>query len=105
ADEDLVKDGWHGVSQRIRDRIGAKVSAGEELTPELMDRAFLESDDEKMEEIRARCDAIVEDPATAEDLKAWYRQLCKRPCFHDEYLQAYNEPTCHLVDTDGQGVH
>ena len=48
------------------------------------------SDDEKMEEIRARCDAIVQDPATAEDLKPWYRQLCKRPCFHDEYLQAYN---------------
>ena len=37
-------------------------------------------------------------------LKAWYRQLCKRPCFHDEYLQAYNEPNCHLVDTDGKGV-
>ena len=37
-------------------------------------------------------------------LKAWYRQLCKRPCFHDEYLQAYNEPGAHLVDTDGQGV-
>ena len=37
-------------------------------------------------------------------LKAWYRQLCKRPCFHDEYLQAFNEPGTHLVDTDGKGV-
>ena len=37
-------------------------------------------------------------------LKAWYRQLCKRPCFHDEYLQAFNEPGCHLVHTDGKGV-
>ena len=27
-----------------------------------------------------------------QNLKAWYRQLCKRPCFHDEYLQAFNEP-------------
>ena len=26
------------------------------------------------------------DPATAEALKPWYRQFCKRPCFHDEYL-------------------
>jgi cation diffusion facilitator CzcD-associated flavoprotein CzcO len=67
-------------------------------------KAFEDSDDEKMEEIRARVDAIVEDPATAEALKPWYRQLCKRPCFHDEYLQAYNEPGCHLVDTDGKGV-
>jgi cation diffusion facilitator CzcD-associated flavoprotein CzcO len=104
ADEDLVMDGWTDISQRIRDRIVELVSAGEEFTPELADQAFLESDDEKMEEIRARCDAVVADPETAEDLKAWYRQLCKRPCFHDEYLQAYNQPGCHLVDTDGQGV-
>ena len=77
---------------------------GAELTPETIQRAFEDSDDEKMTEIRARVDAIVEDPATAEALKPWYRQLCKRPCFHDEYLQAYNEPGCHLVDTDGKGV-
>src|SRR3546814_6719678 len=57
-----------------------------------------------MEEIRARVDTIVEDPSTAEGLKAWYRQLCKRPCFHDEYLQSFNEPGAHLVDTDGKGV-
>jgi cyclohexanone monooxygenase len=47
---------------------------------------------------------LVSDPATAAGLKAWYRQLCKRPCFHDEYLQAFNEPGVHLVDTDGKGV-
>jgi cyclohexanone monooxygenase len=57
-----------------------------------------------MTEIRARVDAIVEDEQAAEALKPWYRQLCKRPCFHDEYLQAYNEPGAHLVDTDGKGV-
>jgi cation diffusion facilitator CzcD-associated flavoprotein CzcO len=57
-----------------------------------------------MSEIRARVDAIVEDPATGERLKAWYRQLCKRPCFHDEYLSAFNMPSVHLIDTDGRGV-
>lgn len=36
--------------------------------------------------------------------EACYRQLCKRPCFHDEYLQAFNHPGTHLVDTDGRGV-
>jgi cation diffusion facilitator CzcD-associated flavoprotein CzcO len=30
--------------------------------------------------------------------------LCKRPCFHDEYLEAYNRPGAHLVDTNGKGV-
>jgi cyclohexanone monooxygenase len=65
---------------------------------------FENADFEKMSEIRDRIDAIVTDRATAQALKAWYRQLCKRPCFHDEYLAAYNRPNVHLVDTDGQGV-
>ena len=49
-------------------------------------------------------DAIVEDPATAEALKPYYRQFCKRPCFHDEYLQTFNRPNVTLVDTQGRGV-
>jgi cation diffusion facilitator CzcD-associated flavoprotein CzcO len=75
-----------------------------EFTVEIWMRAYEESDDEKMEEIRARVDAIVADAGTAEHLKPWYRQLCKRPCFHDEYLQTYNRTNVHLVDTDGRGV-
>ncbi len=101
ADEDLVKDGWTDISQRIRDRVLAN---GADLTPEGMRKAYEDSDDEKMTDIRARVDALVADPATAEALKPWYRQLCKRPCFHDEYLQTFNRPNVRLVDTDGQGV-
>ena len=102
TDEDLVQDGWTDISKRIRDRVMASLDG--EFTVETWVRAYEDCDDEKMEEIRARVDAIVTDPATAEHLKPWYRQLCKRPCFHDEYLQAYNRPTVHLVDTDGRGV-
>jgi len=51
------------------------------------------ADFEKMEQIRARVDAIVENPATAEALKPYYRQFCKRPCFHDDYLPTFNRPT------------
>jgi cation diffusion facilitator CzcD-associated flavoprotein CzcO len=103
ADEDLVQDGWTDISKRIRDRMVAR-AAEYGFGPEAMLRAYEDSDDEKMDEIRARVDAIVADAATAEALKPWYRQLCKRPCFHDEYLQAYNQPGTHLVDTDGKGV-
>ena len=102
ADEDLVQDGWTDLSRRIRARIEALPP--DQLTPEGMMAAFEDSDFEKMSEIRARVDDIVEDRETAARLKAWYRQLCKRPCFHDEYLQAYNEPSTTLVDTDGKGV-
>ena len=102
AAEDLVRDGWTDLARRIR----AKVMQlpREQMTPPHMLAAFEDSDDEKMSEIRARVDAIVRDHATAQRLKAWYRQLCKRPCFHDEYLQAFNRPSVTLVDTDGQGV-
>jgi cyclohexanone monooxygenase len=101
-DEDMTKDGWTDIARRVRSKI-LELPASE-FTPEGMLRAFEDSDFEKMEEIRARCDAIVKDKRTAEGLKAWYRQLCKRPCFHDEYLQAFNEPSTELVDTDGKGV-
>jgi len=106
ADADLVQDGWTDISQRIRDRIVAEMTAGEieEFGPEAFRQAYEVSDDEKMEEIRARVEGLVEDNATAEALKPWYRQLCKRPCFHDEYLQSFNLPGVRLIDTDGQGV-
>src|SRR5262249_10328326 len=54
--------------------------------------------------IRARVDSIVQDPERAEALKPFYRQFCKRPCFHDQYLQAFNRPNVTLVDTRGRGV-
>jgi cation diffusion facilitator CzcD-associated flavoprotein CzcO len=104
TDEDLVKDGWTDISQRIRDRVVALVSERGEYNERIQQEAYEASDDEKMEEIRARVDRVVNDPVTAEALKPWYRQLCKRPCFHDEYLDAFNADNVHLIDTDGQGV-
>jgi cation diffusion facilitator CzcD-associated flavoprotein CzcO len=102
ADTDLVQDGWTDIARRVRARIAALPAEGR--SPAAMLAAFEDSDFQKMEEIRARADAVVRDPGTAQRLKAWYRQLCKRPCFHDEYLQAFNSPGTHLVDTDGKGV-
>ncbi|HTX51389.1 MAG TPA: NAD(P)/FAD-dependent oxidoreductase [Caulobacteraceae bacterium] len=57
-----------------------------------------------MMRIHQRIDEIVEDPATAESLKPWYMFMCKRPCFDDDYLPAYNIPSVHLVDTRGKGI-
>jgi cation diffusion facilitator CzcD-associated flavoprotein CzcO len=102
ADEDLVQDGWTDLSRRIRSKMMGLPR--DQMTPQNMLAAYEDSDYEKMEEIRARVESIVKDRETAQKLKAWYRQLCKRPCFHDEYLDAFNEPGAHLVDTDGKGV-
>ena len=102
AEVDLVKDGWTDLNLRIRAKVIQLPK--EQRTPPNMLAAYEDSDFEKMEEIRARIDVIVDDRETAAKLKAWYRQLCKRPCFHDSYLQAFNTPGTHLVDTDGKGV-
>ncbi len=58
----------------------------------------------KMERTRRRVDATVKDEATAEALKLYSHYFCKRPCFHDDYLEAYNRPNVSLVDTHGRGV-
>ena len=102
AEVDLVQDGWTDLARRIRSAI-AKLPREQRSVPNML-AAYEEADFQKMEEIRARADALVHDKATAAKLKAWYRQLCKRPCFHDEYLQAFNRPNVTLVDTDGRGV-
>jgi cyclohexanone monooxygenase len=59
---------------------------------------------EAMMKIHARIDAIVKDKATAEALKPWYMLMCKRPCFHNDYLPTFNRPNVHLVDTHGKGI-
>ncbi|MFZ9406940.1 MAG: flavin-containing monooxygenase, partial [Burkholderiaceae bacterium] len=102
ATEDLVQDGWTDLSRRIRAQI-AKLPPEERTVPRML-AAYEDADFAKMEEIRHRVDSLVNDKETAARLKAWYRQLCKRPCFHDSYLQAYNAPNVKLIDTDGQGV-
>jgi cation diffusion facilitator CzcD-associated flavoprotein CzcO len=101
-EEDLVQDGWTDIARRFRGKIMSLPR--DQMTPQNMMAAFEDADYEKMEEIRARVEAIVQDRETAQKLKPWYRQLCKRPCFHDEYLQAFNAPNTRLIDTDGKGV-
>ena len=105
AEEDLVMDGWTDIIGRLVARLREQRSAGFEGKVGQDDFNPMElADFEKMEQIRARADEIVEDPDTAAALKPWYQQFCKRPCFHDEYLQAFNRPNVKLVDTGGRGV-
>jgi cyclohexanone monooxygenase len=100
ADRDLVMDGWTDIIGKLIVRLQESKSPEARSIGSAMEMA----DFEKMEQIRARVDSIVRDPATAAALKPWYRQFCKRPCFHDEYLQSFNRPNVHLIDTDGRGV-
>lgn len=96
-DVDLVDDGWTEVLHRVgieTDRMSDEAAAEKQRLADL----------EYMEGLRNRVDALVEDKETAEKLKPWYHANCKRPCFHDDYLQTFNRPNVTLVDTDGKGV-
>jgi cation diffusion facilitator CzcD-associated flavoprotein CzcO len=57
-----------------------------------------------MMRIHRRIDKIVDDKQTADALKPWYMFMCKRPCFHNDYLPAFNRPNVELVDTKGEGI-
>lgn len=63
-----------------------------------------EADMPYQKQIHSRIDAEVKDPIVAEKLKPWYPVWCKRPLFHDEYLQTFNRKNVTLVDTEGKGI-
>ena len=92
---DLVGDGWTEVMWVDTQKMSESDEEAEALE---------RTDFETMETIRRRVDQIVKDPDTAERLKPYWGKHCKRVCFHDEYLPAFNQTNVHLVDTEGQGV-
>ena len=105
-DEDLVADGWTEIFRNLTG-IAAKTAArelGRRLSSREKGQLIELLDFQKMNQVRSRAEAIINDPNTAEALKPWYRQFCKRPCFHDEYLPTFNRSNVTLVNTDGRGV-
>jgi len=96
--EDLVNDSWTKVIHMIMRQ------AKPDMSPQELGELAQMADYAVMEQVRKRVSEVVKDPATAEALKPWYNRLCKRPCFHDDYLPAFNRPSVTLVDTGGQGV-
>ena len=131
VEEDLVSDGWTEAFRllfgQLRDEAPSKWRMAGWALNGVFDREFYQvgvkkyltdkamaymdvetkvelADFANMEKVRARADSVVEDKETAEALKPYYRQFCKRPCFHDEYLPTYNLPNVSLVDTDGRGI-
>jgi len=101
-EEDLVGDKWTSLFKNLSNLLASKGKS--ELSNEEMALMSEIADFQKMNEIRDRAAATVKDPATAEALKPWYGQWCKRPTFNDEYLPTFNRPNVKLVDTKGKGV-
>ena len=106
VEADLVQDGWTKIFRNLTGKVAKQASQklGRRLTPAERGQLMELADYMQMNSVRDRVDEVVKDPAVADKLKPWYRQFCKRPCFHDEYLQTFNRPNVTLVDTDGKGV-
>ena len=129
--EDLVSDGWTEAFRllfgSLREKAPSKMqmatwAAKSIFTSEMYKKGFKSymtdkameamdirnamqmADFQKMEQVRARAQEVVKDEKTAESLKPYYNQFCKRPCFHDEYLDTFNRPNVELIDTDGKGL-
>jgi len=96
VDADQVDDGWtrHYAAVQHPPRVEGMTTAEYLSSGEALDFQIMEAH-------RRRVEELVADPATAEALKPYYRYLCKRPCFHDEYLQAFNNGNVTLVDCPG----
>lgn len=100
--EDLVRDAWTETVQHLGGGFLGDSKAGS--SAEEGGRIAELRDFQKMNQIRARVDASVGNRRTAEALKPWYRQFCKRPTFSDDYLPTFNRTNVTLVDTNGRGV-
>ena len=93
VDVDMVDDAWTEYMARVANFTGEPGMSEDALA--LAAEAF---DYSVMEQHRIRVDEMVGDPTVAEALKPYYRYLCKRPLFHDDYLRSFNEPNVTLVD-------
>ncbi|KAL0070059.1 hypothetical protein AAF712_002956 [Marasmius tenuissimus] len=102
--ENLVGDGWTNLKGYCAltgsDAFG---DVGPTEVPQHIGK-LMALDAPTSAKMRARIAEIVKDKETAEKLTPWYPAWCKRPTFSDIYLQAFNKPNVHLVDTDGKGV-
>ncbi|MBK6656939.1 MAG: NAD(P)/FAD-dependent oxidoreductase [Proteobacteria bacterium] len=96
-----VDDGWARFFNRLIDAV--ETLPADQRTPEAIGLAQEQADYAYNDIVRARVDEYVQDAQTAALLKAYYRTLCKRPGFSDDYLPVFNRPNVSLVDVS-QGI-
>jgi cation diffusion facilitator CzcD-associated flavoprotein CzcO len=102
GEQDLICDIWTEINRNLSTELAA---AGKEVTMEEFMAKREEMDFRVMERLRARCDEMVSDPATAEVLKPYYHHMCKRPLSSDAFYPTFNKPGVKLIDvSDSQGL-
>ncbi|KAL0940033.1 flavin-binding monooxygenase-like family protein [Colletotrichum truncatum] len=102
---DLVDDEWTKLpsySALIGSPTNESLQSRDEIAKYV---ATLEQMDlPRQEKARSRVDKLIKEQETAEALKPWYPSWCKRPCFNDDYLDAFNQDNVVLVTTGARGI-
>lgn len=101
VEEDLVQDSWTATARLQRQIISGAVD--EDVSAEDRELRDEIADAHTMNRLRARVEEVVEDPSQVKSLQPWYRYMCKRPGFSDEYLPTFNRENVTLVDTADHG--
>ncbi|CAI7645809.1 unnamed protein product [Penicillium glandicola] len=94
----LVDDAWAKMQS-----FSVLIGSTSGLDPDHLTR-MQKLDFHRQEAIRHRVETTVTDQATARVLKPWYPGWCKRPCFSDDFLPAFNRSNVSLIDTNGKGI-
>ncbi|KAJ5471246.1 hypothetical protein N7530_008603 [Penicillium desertorum] len=90
-DIDLVDDGWTKMRS-----FSVLIGSPSGLDQDHLTRMH-QLDLHRQEAIRRRVESTVTDQATARALKPWYPGWCKRPCFSDNFLTAFNRSNVSLT--------
>ncbi|WP_035751465.1 flavin-containing monooxygenase [Parafrankia discariae] len=105
GEPDNICDAWTEVARNLAAHLNSTNGWGALADPVKFMELHEAEDYRVAERIRQRVDQVVGDPATAELLKPYFRILCKRPVFNDDYLPTFNRPNVTLVDvSDAKGV-
>jgi cation diffusion facilitator CzcD-associated flavoprotein CzcO len=100
---DLICDFWTEINRNINAELEAE--GWPKVSMEWFAKRREMMDFQVMERVRRRVDTIIEDPATAEALKPWYRFMCKRPLSNNDYYDTFNLPNVTLIDVSAtQGL-
>lgn len=101
---DIDRDGWTSFPS-LSGLVGGPAAA--ELTRETAEAhvfSILQLDFPRQEAVCVHFSEVVRDPTVAGALNLWYPGWCKRLCFYNEYLPAFNRLNVELVDIDGKEV-
>ncbi|MCK9926500.1 NAD(P)/FAD-dependent oxidoreductase [Frankia sp. Mgl5] len=105
GEPDNICDAWTEVARNLAAHLNSTNGWGALADPVKFMELHEAEDYRVAERIRQRVDQVVGDPKTAELLKPYFRILCKRPVFNDDYLPTFNRPNVTLVDvSESKGV-